>query len=400
MLQNKQILSIFSSKIRMMTMLNKILIADDQLVGRQLMESMLYKEDYTLIFAEDGAEAYEKALAEQPDLIILDIMMPKYTGFEVTEMLRNQPEMENIPIMLVTALDDRDSKLKGLQAGANDYITKPIDRLELIARVRMLMKLINASKSTVDKTEPFEPASGGRKETSGYNNEFLKILNMASRQRRDYILKAVPDAFMFPDGETQQGISGCYVKNGKAILFIGHITGDTENALLLESLYTSLIRNRILLSKNLFPDIILNEVTFDAGSLLLNKNDFSGNDLQIMMAVVDPTQKEISYTGVNSRMVIFDSENWNEHNTQKVHFRFNSQQKNFFEIVNQKYEQHQSIVIGTDEIISELNNMMWYEEVIGGGGLEAIETSNAYATLSEEVDNLKPLLLGIPLKNI
>ena len=118
-----------------------ILIVDDQEVGRTLLESILYKENFELLFAIDGEEAFSQAKSEKPDLILLDVMMPKSDGYQTCQKIRADNEIQDIPIILVTALDDRDSRIRGFEAGANDYITKPIDRSELLARSRNLIKL-------------------------------------------------------------------------------------------------------------------------------------------------------------------------------------------------------------------------------------------------------------------
>ena len=128
-----------------------ILIVDDEPIGRQLIDAILYKEGYNLEFAENGKEAFEKAKALNPDLILLDVMMPEVDGFEVCQMLRADKNMVNVPIILVTALDDIDSRIRGLEAGADDYISKPFDRLELLARIKIITRLNKYRKNDNNK---------------------------------------------------------------------------------------------------------------------------------------------------------------------------------------------------------------------------------------------------------
>lgn len=123
-----------------------ILIVDDQEVGRTLLESILYKESFNLLFAADGDEAFNQAKTNQPDLILLDVMMPKSDGYQVCQRIRGDNEIQDTPIILVTALDDRDSRIRGFEAGANDYVSKPIDRSELLARSKNLIKLYEYKK--------------------------------------------------------------------------------------------------------------------------------------------------------------------------------------------------------------------------------------------------------------
>ena len=122
---------------------NTILVVDDDLVGRQVLEAFLLRENYHLLFAEDGKQAIEMAEESDPDMILLDIMMPKLDGFDVCQHMRKNPDLKNTPIIMITALDDRESKVKGLEAGADDFITKPIDRTEIVARIRNLLLLKN-----------------------------------------------------------------------------------------------------------------------------------------------------------------------------------------------------------------------------------------------------------------
>lgn len=122
-------------------MSSTVLIVDDEYSGRQTLESVLDGDGYNIEMAENGFEALEKARAIQPDVILLDIMMPGMTGFEVCEKIRSDPHMAEIPIIVLTALDDRDSLLNALKAGADDFITKPFDRYELRARLLGITKL-------------------------------------------------------------------------------------------------------------------------------------------------------------------------------------------------------------------------------------------------------------------
>lgn len=118
-----------------------ILIVDDEPVGREALEGPLLNQGYTLEFAADGPEAIAQALALKPDVILLDVMMPGMTGFEVCQRLRTEASLAEVPIVMVTALDDRRSRLQGLEAGADDFLSKPFDRAELRARVRTITRL-------------------------------------------------------------------------------------------------------------------------------------------------------------------------------------------------------------------------------------------------------------------
>lgn len=118
-----------------------ILIVDDMPAMSQLIAALLNDESYQLEFAFSGAEALEKATALSPDLMLLDIMMPDMNGFAVCRALRAMPGLAAMPIIMVTALDDRASRLAGLEAGADDFISKPFDPSELRARVRSVTRM-------------------------------------------------------------------------------------------------------------------------------------------------------------------------------------------------------------------------------------------------------------------
>jgi len=118
-----------------------VLIVDDEPVLHQILQGLLAPEGYNFAFAHDGQEAIDTVAEVNPDLILSDIMMPNMTGFQLCEHLRNDPQWQNLPIILVTALNSKEDIAKGLDAGANDFINKPFDRTELLARVRSMLRL-------------------------------------------------------------------------------------------------------------------------------------------------------------------------------------------------------------------------------------------------------------------
>jgi two-component system alkaline phosphatase synthesis response regulator PhoP len=126
----------------------KILIADDEPDILEIIQYNLVKEGYEVVTARDGDEALGKAKLNKPDLIILDIMMPKKNGVEVCELLRMQPAFKETLIIFLTALNDETSHIKGLEMGADDYVTKPISPKVLISRVNALFRRLH--KEPVD----------------------------------------------------------------------------------------------------------------------------------------------------------------------------------------------------------------------------------------------------------
>ncbi|NJO05076.1 MAG: response regulator [Chloroflexaceae bacterium] len=118
-----------------------ILIVDDEEVGREILGDLLQPYGYRLLYAANGYEALEQAHAHTPDLILLDVMMPGMNGFDVCQRLRATSATASVPIIMITALDDRTSRLRGMEVGADDFISKPVDRLELQVRVRTVTRL-------------------------------------------------------------------------------------------------------------------------------------------------------------------------------------------------------------------------------------------------------------------
>src|SRR5450830_804030 len=118
-----------------------ILVVDDDKNNRKLLEVQLSAEDYAVRSAASGEEALASVAEKLPDLILLDIMMPGIDGFEVARQLKADARSRNIPIIMVTALDSRESRLKGLAAGAGEFLSKPVDRAELLVRVGNLLKV-------------------------------------------------------------------------------------------------------------------------------------------------------------------------------------------------------------------------------------------------------------------
>ncbi|NBV20511.1 MAG: response regulator [Proteobacteria bacterium] len=118
-----------------------VLIVDDEPRGRDLLEALLRPLGCRLEFATDGRQAYNRTVALQPDLVLLDVMMPELDGFEVCRLIRANPLVAEVPVVMVTALDDRGSRLAGIQAGADDFLNKPIEGVEVRARVTTITRL-------------------------------------------------------------------------------------------------------------------------------------------------------------------------------------------------------------------------------------------------------------------
>src|SRR5688572_29962633 len=125
----------------------RVLVVDDVLPNVKLLAAKLTREYFDVITAFNGPEALERIKKEAPDIILLDVMMPGMDGFEVCARIRADPTTMHIPIVMITALSDAADRVRGLEAGADDFLTKPVNDIALFARVRSLVRL----KRTMDE---------------------------------------------------------------------------------------------------------------------------------------------------------------------------------------------------------------------------------------------------------
>jgi DNA-binding response OmpR family regulator len=132
-----------------------ILVVDDQPQNIELLEAYLAFQGYEIVKAASGQEALEKLKVNQIDLVLLDIMMPKMSGLEVLEKLRADEKTRAIPVVMVTALKETEDKVKALEAGCDDFISKPVDKVELLARVKSILK-ISYYLRQLDEKEKFK----------------------------------------------------------------------------------------------------------------------------------------------------------------------------------------------------------------------------------------------------
>ncbi len=128
---------------------NRVLVADDNNSNCELLEAYLANLGCEIEVARDGKETMEKARSFRPDLILLDVMMPKLSGFEVCAQIKRDPELKNIMILMVTALNEIGDIQRAVDAGTNDFLSKPVQKLELVKRVENLLAL----KGVTDENE-------------------------------------------------------------------------------------------------------------------------------------------------------------------------------------------------------------------------------------------------------
>ncbi len=130
---------------------SKILVVDDNEQNLELLVAYLETLGCPVVTAVDGVDALDKVVAERPDLILLDIMMPRMSGFEVCRKIKSDPTTRDIPVIMVTALNELTDIERGVESGTDDFITKPVNRLELTTRVKSLLR-VRHLKSELDRT--------------------------------------------------------------------------------------------------------------------------------------------------------------------------------------------------------------------------------------------------------
>ncbi|HEC70027.1 MAG TPA: diguanylate cyclase [Candidatus Omnitrophica bacterium] len=204
----------------------KILVVDDELFIRDILKSIL-EEEYEVIEAGDGEEGLDLVKKERPDLVILDYKMPKKTGIEVCRELREDPLFLHIPIIMLTGKGEVKDKVEGLEVGADDYIVKPFESQELLARVKMVLK---RSERDLD-ANPLTRLPGN----VSIMNEIQKRLDSGEKFAVLYLdlnkFKAFNDYYGFKRGDeliktTARLIIEAVHNKGTEDDFIGHIGGD------------------------------------------------------------------------------------------------------------------------------------------------------------------------------
>ena len=126
-----------------------VLVVDDNLQNLELLQAYLEDMDCETVPAHDGPQALEIIAKQPPDLVLLDVMMPKMSGFEVCKRIKNSPQTGDIPVIMVTALSEFGDIERGIDSGTDDFISKPVNKLELLTRVKTMLKL----KHLTDKLE-------------------------------------------------------------------------------------------------------------------------------------------------------------------------------------------------------------------------------------------------------
>ena len=161
----------------------RILVADDEEKNRRLLHDILETQGHEVVLAEDGQQALEKAFAESPDVILLDVMMPKLDGYEVCSRLKKDSRSAPIPVLMITVLTARADRIKGVAAGADDFLSKPIDREELVLRVRNAVYRKRLYDELQNRCRELQAMAELRESLTSLINADTDALAFAMRQR-------------------------------------------------------------------------------------------------------------------------------------------------------------------------------------------------------------------------
>jgi two-component system cell cycle response regulator len=220
----------------------RVLVVDDVDVNVKLLEAKLAAEYFDVITASNGIAALKLAQDEQPDLLLLDVMMPQMDGFETCRRLKADPRTADIPVVMVTALSDASDRLRGLEAGADDFLTKPVNDIALFARVRSLVRL----KRTMDEWRlreevcdqlaslPGEQRSGGEELAGG---RFLVVEDsrlaaakicesLSSLAAESKVVATVREALAALDKAYDLVIIGMAIANGDPLRLVSHLRAN------------------------------------------------------------------------------------------------------------------------------------------------------------------------------
>lgn len=205
----------------------RVLMADDQTELLYLMKEMVEYSGFEVVTATDGVEAMKAVFETHPDIIVLDYNMPRKNGLEVAQDLKNNPLFAHIPIMIVTAFGEKHAKLKGLSMGIDDYLIKPVDADELVARIRMILK---RNKQVLD-TNPLSKLPGNPSIQARVEREISKGGTFAVLYLDLNNFKAYNDIYGFEAGDrilkaTANLLVKLTIQNENSEDFIGHIGGD------------------------------------------------------------------------------------------------------------------------------------------------------------------------------
>ncbi len=297
-----------------------ILIVDDQIQNIELLDAYLVPQGYDIITAVTGKEALDKLSRNQIDLILLDIMMPGMDGFEVIRRIRLEPAYQLLPIILITALRETADRVKGIESGCDDFISKPVDRMELLARVRSLLKvkayndLLNNYRKELEsevasRTKELADINSGlekkvKERTEELENEKYKLkerneimendLDMARSIQKCFIPDKSPAAYISFHYKPMEKVGGDFFDfiritgNGSIGIFISDVSGHGVPA----AFITAMVKSSILQFSSFYnsPSSVLEILN----NILINQS--ADNFITAFYGIYNPDTRDFTYS--------------------------------------------------------------------------------------------------------
>ncbi len=262
-------------------MKTKVLVADDNESILTLLKVQLSTEGYETILAKNGREALEKIRNDNPDIILLDVMMPEMNGFEVAKEVKSDPTLNHIPIIMVTARAEFESKTTGIESGADDYVTKPIDFKDLMLKVKALLRIKNLNDKIREQKQELEHQ-----------------LNLAKKLQNKLLSFPIPEISkieIFSNYLSSAGLNGdiFYIKEinkNKLFFIVADVSCQGVEAALIMLLFNSFLHygfEKIGIEK-------IEELMFYLNNELLNM-DIDSNFITAFAGIIDADKNKLTY---------------------------------------------------------------------------------------------------------
>ncbi|MFH1561955.1 MAG: SpoIIE family protein phosphatase [Nitrospirota bacterium] len=278
----------------------KILVVDDEEFNRELLDAVLCSQ-YDVITVCNGEEALEKVSHEPPDIILLDVMMPRMDGYEVCRRLKEKKETIHIPVVMVTALKEREDRIKGLEVGADDFLTKPIDRAEVLARVKSLLRIKYLYDELTEINENLEQRVKEQVEKlrlmTVEKERLQKELEIARDIQQSFLPQSIPQIEGFELAAVNlpaREVGGDFydfipITKDKWGLVIADVSGKGIPAALFMALSRTVIRT------NTMGNPLVSEAIHKANEFIMEESEINTMFVTLFYAILDTKKGRLTY---------------------------------------------------------------------------------------------------------
>jgi len=283
----------------------KILIVDDEPANLFILEGILSGEGYDVVSASNGKECLEYLHSQEFDIVLLDIMMPEMTGLDVLENMRKSAALHNLPVMVVSAKVSSDDVKEALDAGANEYIKKPIDEIELLARIRTLLRM----KMQDDELRTLNKQLESKHRLISNNIEYAYKIQSAMLPKAEMFANNFSDYFIF--FKPRDIISGdfywCFAEGQKRFVVEADCTGHGVAGALL-SVIGGILLNKIVIQQGCSDAaLILNklneEFIVQLNQHFVEEKDFLSDGMDVSVAVIDYDEGAVEFASASQTII-------------------------------------------------------------------------------------------------